>query len=284
VSQLTEFFLLLAALYLAECMVKAPRGAVAFIPWFWSGWRFWKGSDFYGNPRWGVLVGNPAPGLGGAALCELWPVSLSPDGVYSYVAQTFNPGQRHEQLAKYHRFEELKTVEWDDCTVLVNGEAFAMTASPVFARRVAGLIRDLSRMPLEKRASRIDKALRAALDVQAVRARWEEFEKATSWLGMWSDMLFGLLFLVTPALAWTYGLLMTWPLLLLALVVLLVLAVVSYTRAHRRLYPDLKSDRWMHVAIMVPLPPAAIRGPAFLLRNLLSEFHPLAIARVFCAQ
>jgi hypothetical protein len=35
---------------------------------------------------------------------------------------------------------------------------------------------------------------------------------------------------------------------------------------------------------MVPLPVAAIRGPAFLLRNLLAEFHPLAIARVFCKE
>jgi len=282
VTALTEFFLLLGALYLAECVLRAPRGAVAFVPWFWSGWRILKGADFYGNPRWGFLLGNPAPGLGGAALCELWPVSLSPEGAYSYVAQTFNPGQRHEQPSQFHRFEDINQVEWADFTVFINGEVFVKTAAPLFARRLAVVIRELARMPFEKRAAKIDQALRAALDVKSVRTRWEEYERATSWVGLWSDLLFGLFFLVSPAAAWWYGLAVAWPVLLLALAVLLVLAWVSYFLAHRRLYPEWKSDRLVHLAFMIPLPPATARAPAFLLRSLLSEFHPLALARVFC--
>lgn len=283
-TETTELFIVLAAIYFAECVGRAPRDAVVFLPRLGRGWRFLTGTSLYGNPRWGLFLGNPLPEYGSPIVSELWPVSLSPTGICSHGVQAFNPGGPHEQPGRFLRYEAIKTAEPASRALLINGERFVETASPILARRLAELIRSLARLPEDRRSAAIDAYLRETLDTRAIRQRTDEFDAASRWLGMVCTTLFVHLFAACPLAAWQYGLAMIWLPLLIVMLALDLLALVLFHRAHRRLYLRWTSERWSNVATMLLMPLAAVRAPAALARHLLALYHPLGAARVLCVE
>jgi hypothetical protein len=229
-------------------------------------------------------MSNPFPPLGAAIICQQWPVSLSPDAAYSYVAQAFNPGGRPKQIEQFVPFSRIRDVTVSGKEVFIDNVLFVRAASPQAAMGLAKLLKNLASTPAQQRECAIDAALRSSLDVRAVERRLGECRDRAGLLRWLANGLFIHLFAVVPAVAYTEGLAKTWLVLLAVLLGMVVFILLAYHRAHKALYPQDWADRWSHIAIMSLAPLAAIRTPDVLCRGALSTFHPLAAARVLLPQ
>jgi len=124
----------------------------------------------------------------------------------------------------------------------------------------------------------------ADLDVEAIRARLEQFRGRSSALRILCNGLFAYLFVLCPVLIGMQGILFWWLPLLLGLAALTGATLLAYWRAHRALYPDDRDDRRRRLTAMLLSPPAAVRAHDALSRGLLSGYHPLAAAAALCPQ
>jgi hypothetical protein len=282
-SDIEALFAFLVGMYLIECLGWAPRDVVLFRSPLRRGWRILTGSSFHGHDRGGLFMLNPVPALGSAVQSQQWPVSISPTGVYAWVAQVFNPGGRHFQSERFHRFDAIQHVEAVGRELLINREPFARMASEPFAAELAAWIRELRQTPAAERSARIDAMLENATRTDDIRARVERWQQLGGSLYFLCNLLFVVFFVIAPIMVWRVGLTNCWVSLLLSIVLLMILIIYRFARAHRALYPEDRPGRWTHIATMAFFPPAAIRAHDALSRRLLVTYHPLAIARILCS-
>ena len=272
--------LVLAAVYLIECLVWAPRRSIVFRSLLGRAFRSFDAGPLPGLRSTGFLLANPIPPFGTVTFCPWWPLSLSPDAVYSYVAAAFNPGSRPEQEGSFARFDEITHVAARERDLLVNGRRFLTTGSAGQTRHLATLLSRLKSIPAPRRAAAIEAEIRRMFDPGAIRSRLEEYRRRSRTLRWTGAGLFLYLFAVSPAIIAMRGLVVTWGWLLLGVLAFLFMIVWEFSSAHRALYPEARGDRWSHVLSMVLAPPAAIRAHDSLAKNLLEAFHPLAAASV----
>jgi hypothetical protein len=122
----------------------------------------------------------------------------------------------------------------------------------------------------------------ALLDASAVRARIDAWHDATGALRMDAIGMFALVFGLGPLLVRTLGWQATWPFVAIGVVVIALLIVGDYRAAHAELFPERKGAGF---AVLMPIavsPASAMRAPDVLLRELVVEHHPVAVARVLC--
>jgi hypothetical protein len=282
-SDLEALVLVLAVVYFWECVHWFRRGTVAFLTRFGRHWRLAHPAALIGNQAGGFVLANPFPPLGTLLAGSQWPLSISADGVFSYVAQCVNPGWRPTQAARYFRFEAIKTVEASGKQVRINRELLLKTGSPYLAEHLAAQLRRLTKLPREKRAAAIKEMLRDSLDVKAIEKRLAEFNRRSSTLRLLGNLLFSYLFLFAPFWISRVGLSHDWIALVVALFTLTASTAIFFHRAHRALYPEAEDDRLTHFCTILLSPATSIRAHDALARPLLETFHPLAVARVLLA-
>jgi hypothetical protein len=93
-------------------------------------------------------------------------------------------------------------------------------------------------------------------------------------------ILFLFLFVLTPGLAFYFGLS---PLIIPVAIVMVALAIaiaIMFHRAHKQLYPAESSERLESLVKMILCPPVSIRAADILTRNVLSEYSPIVLASV----
>src|SRR5258708_17002378 len=151
-SDLEVLFLVLGLVYLWECVYWFRRGTVAFITGWGDHWRLMHPAALMGNQAGGIVPANPLPPLGTLLAGSQSPLSISPEGVFSYVAQSINPGWRPIQAGKYFRFDAMQTIEASGKQVRINGQLLIKTGSPFLARHLANQVRRLGKLPLDRRA------------------------------------------------------------------------------------------------------------------------------------
>lgn len=283
-TETQALFLTLAGLYLIECIRRGPRGSVAFLRWLTGLARIFDGGRFYGNDRFGFYLASPIPAPGRLIVCQQWPVSFSPIGIYSYVAQAFNPGERHGQPEVFLRYEDVKKVKVSENQVLIDEHVFVRVASVPFARHLAECITRLRDTPLDRREPAIRAMLDAALDVEQAGKRYHAYQEQAGLVAWPCGLLFFLLFVAAPVLTWRYDLERCWLPLLLGVVILVPIIVGNWIGAHRRLYPQDSETRLTREIMIGLYPLAAIRANDDLSHDLLATYHPLAAARVLCSQ
>lgn len=278
-----QLLLVIAVIYLSDCLFWASRCAVVFRDSFLSG-RFAVShpSTFLGHDRGGVVWRNPLPPFGMTLVCPDRPLAITPEFAYAYTSASALFGARPEHTDRLVALEDLKCVTVDSKDVLVNGQILVRTDSPLYARYLAGLLEKLSRVPASERAAAIEADFQASLDTARIDARLAAFERATSSLRLVCTVLFLVLFLALPwvILRDLFGL--YWPLLLGTIVTCVAVIAVLYARGHRVLYPDDRSGRRSGLLMMLLVPPAAVRASDALARNLVVGFDILAVARVVC--
>lgn len=122
-----------------------------------------------------------------------------------------------------------------------------------------------------------EQRLRRMLDTKSARRRLWHFRRVVRPLYLDSYLLFSLVFVAFPIVAWRLGM---WVSLLLLAPFLLITAntVYSFRRIHRVFEPHAKADRREKTLALVLSPLGAIRAPALLLRSVMAGFHPLAVA------
>lgn len=169
----------------------------------------------------------------------------------------------------------------DGRTVYLQQQPLLRVDSASLARLLAARLRELAQLPPPKRPQAIDDFLNNLLDTQAIAARYERVHRGTRTLKWTGTVLFLYLFAMAPAL-----LLANAPVhfvqLLAGYGVLLVFSCVHFVCVHAWLYPGASAERWKQVLTMLLSPADALRLRDCLFRELLTGFHPLAVAQVLC--
>src|SRR5438128_9429372 len=166
-GELESLLLVLALIYLSECLVWVPRGALAFSSW--RGIRFgirFSGS-WLGNQHGGLLLSNPLPPLGTVFIIPDLPLSLAPDTAFAYSSACLDAAGRPWHTGRHLAFEEvLHNVDVDGRKVLVNGELFLKAASSFSARWLAESLRRLRKSSEPERTAAIKQMLNESLDAE----------------------------------------------------------------------------------------------------------------------
>ena len=282
-GELESLLLVLALIYLSECLVWVPRGALAFASWRGISFGLRPSGTWMGNQRGGLLLSNPLPPLGTVVIVPDFSLSLSPAAVYAYSSVCLDPAGRPLQTARHLSFKEIRNVAADGRKVFVNGELFLKAASTFSARMLAELLRPLRKTPEHERAGAIKQTLDESLDTEKLSTRWREFQTRARPIRMLSNGLFVYLFLVVAPLILRFGFGQFGLWLLIGMLAQTITIAVLFRRAHRTLYPDAAEERLKPFLTMLLAPPAAIRAPDLLARHLLENFHPLTVAQVLCS-
>ena len=277
-GDLESLLLILAAIYLTECVVWVRRGGIAVHRFWGTVWRIWHPGTVLANAHGAIFLSNPIPPFGNVFLSHQHGTSLSPEAALSFTAACLNPNWRHPQPGVLVKWNDVKTVGFEGRSVRVNDAFFGKAPSIGEARRRAALLRRLKAVPEQQRESAIREAISASLDSGKVRKRWEDYQATSALLRRLAIVLFVYLFAIAPLLLWKYGFRHA------GLGVAAGLLAQTFTigwvfrRTHQRLFPDGAEERFTPFFTMLLAPPTAVRAPDLLGRHLLEEFHPLAVA------
>ena len=274
---------ILAGFYLLECCHWVRPGCLVFVSWLGerAGLRGIHQGAFLRNDHGGVLLGNLFP-PGASFQCQFWPVSLSPAGIYSYVAQASTGEGRPDQPARYFGYDEIHKVTNDQNKVLVNERLFVSVCSPDLAQVLVGLIRRLTAMPKEMRNAAIDQALRQAMDTKAVADRYRQARRQTFWLRLWCSLMMVYLFGLVPFLVLN-RINVDYDIYFLTYGILLILIQIYFRGAARALWSGTSWEVTKQGWIMLISPADAMHAADKLMRSLLSPYHPLAVAQAVCS-
>jgi hypothetical protein len=278
-----ELFLWLVGLfYLFECLYWVRPGCVVFLSHLGERHHLHSihNRALIRNDQGGFLTGNLLP-LGTSAQCQYWPVSLSPEGAFSWVAQAITLEGRPEQRARFHRYDDMQTVAQDESRILINGKRFVTCCSPELAGELAHLIEKLAALPADRREAVIETALAEATNTEAIAGRFRSARRTTLFLCLLCSALFGYLFVFVPIavlqdLSWSFlRYIGVW-------FFLVALTALEFTRAWRLILPREGGSLFKQVLLMLVWPANAMHARNLLFRSLLSAYHPLAVARVLC--
>jgi hypothetical protein len=277
-TEVQALFLILAAIYLLQCVVWLPRDCVVFRRGLRGRWNLADdGISLEALKLKGVVV-NPLPPLPEVIACEPERISLSPSGIATLPVSA---GALPQHLA-FLSFDEITSVSTQEKMLMVNDAAFAVFQSAAAARDAAGAIGKLAKMSAGKREKVLTAGIRAKFDSQAITDRLDQGRQATSLLRFSCNLLFVLLFALAPLIVWRRTLAASWPYLLAVLVCYMAVITWEFVRAHKALYPDAKDQRFTDALSVALSPAGALRATDPLLKDLLREFHPVAVARLLC--
>jgi len=99
-----------------------------------------------------------------------------------------------------------------------------------------------------------------------------------------TNVLFAYLFVTAPVVIWRWGFSGTWLWLVLGLLACTLPTAILFHRAHKHFVPLAEDDRFTGFLLVLLSPATAVRAHDMLSRHLLETFHPLTVAKVFCAE
>jgi hypothetical protein len=274
---------ILASFYVHGCLYWVRPGALLFLSQIGERhrWQALHSRALLSNEHGGLLFGNCLP-FGNSVQCQVWPISLSPTGVLSYVPQVLTPDGRPEHERRFFRFADMKTVTNDGRRVLVNGKRFATVCSAGLAGYIVTVIKRLADLEECKREGAITEILAAGFRRDEIRTRYRKAILHTIPLMLACAVLFGFLLVYLPL-----SVLNDWPiefrqgLICYGLILSLVILAFQHAVA-AALPPDVKAGKG--VGFMLLSPADAIHARTHLFNDLLARYHPLAVAQVLCSK
>lgn len=226
----------------------------------------------FGNAAHTFLLLSPFPPLPEMFVVEPWPLILGAERVWLLSAEGGAAGPEVHPSA-----EEVAKARSDAKAVHAKGP-LAQTSSAVLASALADALRRWAALPQGERASFAQAALEARFDRQALAARLTLLSQLTRRLAIVGNLFPLLLFGGLWAFFFLPGAAERWPALVVTLFLVLLFVWLEFFRVHRRLYPDERGDRAMKMFMLIFSFPAAARAQAWLARDALAGFHPLAVA------
>ena len=278
-SEGQTLLLILILLYLTECLIWVKRESVAFVSRMGGRWRLTVPPSWLGNANGGILFLNPLPPAGRVFLSHLSPISISPSGICAYNLQTLPSEARSPgQTGHFLPFNKITRSTTDGVYLLVNDERFAKCATARQATTLAKLIGEMAKASAAKRErlARNWISKQFAVDDAAVRLR--EGNAIIKPMRALSLILFLFLFVATPVLVRSFGLIRLITPVAAVMVMLAVLSGILFYRAHKQLFPAESSERFENLVKMILCPPVSIRAPDIITRNLLAEYSPIVVA------
>ena len=118
-----------------------------------------------------------------------------------------------------------------------------------------------------------------SFELNAAEQRWQEYQSISRLVAWGANTTFMLLFLALPVIWRTLG--GESVVLLIAFCLMLLCGLttgIAHFRAHKKLFPEQRGERWKHSFLIAVLPTHACRAHDQLGRPLFREFHPLVLA------
>jgi hypothetical protein len=257
-----------AVLYLLECIARLPTESEAYSASFRQRWR--PAATVWQTESHGFRLVTAFPFLpwNRIVVCDAWPVQASPEEFWIAGPE-----------AAPWRLDGQRKIEARGPRLFCDGTVVARLCSGRYARRLAAFLRAVQSAPPAGRAALIEREMRARLDAAAASKIHGQFLRSAGVLSWLAEALFLLLFAVAPFWMALLGLNVVWPALLALVVAGTWTAAILFYRLHRQFLPEDGEARWGSVAGMFLSPAAAARACAAVERDLLSEFHVLAVAK-----
>ncbi|MEO1334886.1 MAG: hypothetical protein AAFV29_04560, partial [Myxococcota bacterium] len=273
------FFLTLAALHIVEGLLWVRRDAVAFAK-RWHSYTLQRPQGPLGTPKDVLHFVSPLPPLPDTFIVEPWPLVAGREHVWLVPAQRLNHVSSPPQPHPSWTWPEAARTRAEGRKIEGPGGQTVATSSAALATFIVEALHAAAALLPEERQRYIDDRVRGTHDRDAIRARVDAYRTTTWRLRLYGNLLLPLLFGSAYAVFFITGVVFYWPYLAGCIVALLLLIWVETWRAHRRLSPQLRADRWTAMIMMVASPPAAIRAQAWLARDMLATFNPAAVGAV----
>lgn len=273
--------LILVLLYLSECVIWVKRESVAFVSAWGSRWRLAVPPSWMGNAKGGLLFLNPLPPSGRVFLSHLWPVSISPSGICAFNLQTLPSEARSPyQSGEFLPFNKIKESRSDGAYLIINKEKFTKCATVKQARSLAELVGAMAKASASKRENIARAWVVRQFTADEAAGVLRESEKLIKPIKQVGVILFVFLFVLTPGLAFYFGLSTLIIPVAIVMVALAIEIAIMFHRAHKKLYPAESSERLESLVKMILCPPVSIRAADILTRNLLSAYSPIVLTSV----
>lgn len=214
----------------------------------------------------------PFPPLGGLLVPEPWP--LIPD------EQGFWLGELHPAAGTRLRWEDIDP-HVDQRTIILTRRIRLTAVTPRRATSLANWLASVKSAKTSQRQKLIEAFWRRTFNLRAARAHVRQYRIAANALRWLCSLVFVLCFLWLPFVYGWFGE-EDWRLPAGAVVLMLCTALIAlaWRRLDKRLVPQDTSGRWLGFLHHFLMPQHAMRALDHLSVELLSDLHPLAVAKV----
>ncbi len=265
-------------MYLTECVTLVRKDALVVGKAWFAKWTIRCPSGLFGSQERGLILSNPVPPLGTTLLAQAWPFSPAPEGIHAYAALTIHPEGRTREDGPFVAWDDVHGIAVDDKVLRTGAAELGRADTDAGAAHWAAMVRDQAKAAPADREDGIQRMIDRSLDRTAALRRAQDLDEAGRWTRRLGIVLWLHVFVAVPAVVKTWGIVHTWPILALVMLVLMWANAVLLWRAHARLYPAQGGDRARAVFQALVWPPAAIRTSDYLARPAMAGLHPLAVA------
>jgi hypothetical protein len=277
-SELLSLFPVLFLVYLLQCIAAAPPASVVFFLNHRLRGRILRHSWKVGRSQHRLYLLNPFWPPTGALYVDPFPLQVQRDARGEFLGLQSVSLAPSESPVNLLSFDVPCKIVCRDNQVLIDGQPWLSLRSEMIAKNVATVLAKLQKSPQRKRSSVLEGELRKMFSVDSVKDRLQQYSRSADSLHAACFSLFLFLFYLAPLLIYFLGLRHLWIGLLLYLMFSSCLILWLFRRSYRELYPAASGGHWQQMLTVALSPFAAIRANDALLTNLLSGFHPLAVA------
>jgi hypothetical protein len=265
-SEVGALFVIFLLIYLAQCLWWTPPGASVFeLRVRGRGARKKQGFIWNAFDLAGVLA-NPLPPLPPLLVTD-WP--------------DFQP--EPDRFCHSPLGAEPVSIPWEKLVVTSSDSRLLCNGVPVLKAgeaqiaRCAEFLRLTAKLKRGRRERAIDQWLLRSTDQEAAAQELEAFRRQSRWLRIITNVEFFLLFLIVPLAFRTLGTRVLWPA-VTALAAVAVSVTLEFWMLHRALFPGSSGARIRSALTILFSPVAAVRACDAVSKELLTGFHPLAVA------
>jgi hypothetical protein len=270
--ELASLVAIVLLVYLFQCLCWAPTRAHVFSlePGGESGRKkrgfLWSALKLTG------YWANPLPPLQPLLVVD-WPqFQLGPEAVVITQPNTDPISLPWEQVKVTRSGSKLLC----NGSVVLQGGVEPLKASQEFLEK-------LKRAKVKERKKLVESWLRQASDIGAIEERLKLYCNKSRWLDIAVNLQFFLLFIIVTLAFFRFGSRAIWPMVGAVLTTSIFIAWQS-VRLHKLFFAGDGEARFKSVLSTVLSPIYAIRAADALARDLVSGFHPVAVAAVVCSQ
>lgn len=270
-TELGSLFLIVFVVYLIQCICWVnPDAAVFALGVRGRGKRKSRGFVLSALDT-AAFFGNPLPPLS-PPLVTQWPAfQLDPDSILF-------AGSKGEEVS----------IAWEKLEITRSGSKLLCNGQQVFKGDEAQsllyceLLEQLRKANRSRREKIIQKWLQKSLNVQSAGRHLKVFARRSLWLRITSNLQFFFLFFLLPWAIGTSVPRMLWLAIFVVMGTSITLAVDVWG-LHRHFFGKAKDSRFKSAFTIALSPIAAIRACDTLCRDLVVNFHPVAVAGTLCS-
>ncbi len=276
--------LVLLLIYLLEGLFWVRRQAFGFQLSSSQKARLLRPDSPLGNAAASLVPQSSLPPLAPLLVVEAWPITIGSEGVLDQPLEVFQGKSRPQGGGNYLAFSEIKNARAEGKKIFINGKKFSLASSAKQAELLVDLLEQLTKAKPKARKEILKKAREESFSTKEISSRLQLLSAQGRSLAWFCNLQLFCLIVFTPSFFYLPQVAAYWREILVALLVLQLAIDFSFFRSFGKLFPGRKKERWFRFALIFLSPPAAVRARAFLARDLLAGFHPMAVAKVLLSQ